>query len=684
MNGFVKGVCALMDRASGARGTAGRPARARQPRQIGLKLPLLAVLLAAAALIILGIGSATAFQLIHSDEVYPGIAVGDVQIGGMTKDAAAAELRPWVGQRAAQLLAVRGPESERKLSAADLGATFDAAAAVDAAYSVGRTGGLLDRLSAQFQALTGGYKVEAPGLRMDRTKLAAAVAQWVQEIDRPVKDSGLKIGADLTVNVAPSVVGRKLDQTAAAANVERALATGAASMDLPVAETQPKVTEKDVEDARLKVTKMLSGPVSLELGDQPWTLSPKDIAAAISIDQKAGTPAPVVTLKDDSLKKLVDTAATAVDQPKINARFDWNGGNLKLLSAGQDGRKVDRAQALTLLTAALSSDQRVVSLPVSVDKAAGNNIDPTSLGINEKIESDSTTFYGSVPERAHNIKLAASRLNGVLLAPGDIFSFNQELGPTTLKSGFQIGFGIVINNGQMETVPSEGGGICQVATTLFHDIFWAGYQIEERYPHAYWIRTYGQPPLGMVGLDTTVDAPNLDFKFMNNTNNYLLIQSGVQGSRVEFSLYGTKPTWKVEVDQPVITNVVKPEPGTVRQEEPTWPAGKQVWVDTATDGMDVTIVRRVIDGGGVRTLNLKSHYAPVRDVLAVGAGTPPPTAAPIAGPGPTPTQEASSAPAGPPAPTAVPPAATPTVAKPQPTPAITAVPTKPSPTPKSH
>ncbi len=673
-----------MDRASGARGSARRrPARARQPRRIDLKSLLPVVLLAVAALVILGAGSAAAFQATHSGEVYPGIMVGDVQIGGLSKDAAIDKLRPWLGQRASQPLVVRGPGIEKTVSAAELGATFDAAAAVDAAYSVGRTGDPIDRVSAQFHALVGGYQVEAPGLRLDKAKLSAAVAEWAQEIDRPVRDASMKIGSTLTVEVTSSVVGRKLDQAAAVAALEHALATGASSVDLPVTETQPKVVDKDLEDARLKVSKMLSGPVSLEFSGQKWTLSTKDIAAAITIDQMAGTPSPAVTLKDDSLKKLVDTAATAVDQPKINARFDWNGGNLRPLSAGQDGRKVDTTKALALLTSALSSDQRVVQLPVTVDKAVQSNVDPASLGIKEKIISDTTSFYGSVPERAHNIKLAASKLNGVLLAPGDVFSFNNELGPTTLKAGYQLGFGILVQNGQTETVPSVGGGICQVATTLFHNVFWAGYEIDERYPHAYWIRTYGQPPLGMVGLDTTVDPPNLDFQFTNNTNDYLLIQSSSEGSTVTFTLYGTKPTWKVDVAQPVITNVVKPEPGTLIQQEPSWPAGKQVWVDQATDGMDVSIVRKVTDGTNVRTLNVKSHYVAVRNTLAVGPGTVLPTATPTAGPTPTPTPGASTSPAATPAPTAHV-AAAPTPPKPQPPAAATAVPSKPSPTPKTH
>ncbi|HEX9017298.1 MAG TPA: VanW family protein, partial [Chloroflexota bacterium] len=413
-----------------------------------------------------------------------------------------------------------------------------------------------------------------------------------------------------------------------------------------------------------RASKMLSGPVSLKVGEKSWSISAKEIGAALTLAQKPGIPAPVLTLKDDSFKKLVDKIGGEVDQPKVNPRFDWNGGRPKLLRAGQDGMKLDREKAVSAVLSAIAGDARTVQLPIVVDQATAASVDPASLGLKDLIESATTSFAGSVPEKQHNIRTAAARLNGVLLAPGDVFSFNAELGPTTLKSGFQIGFGIAVTNGEMQTVPSVAGGICQVATTLLHSVFNAGYQIEERYPHAYWIQSYGLPPKGMTGLDATVDDPYLDFKFKNNTDNFVLIQTNVDGTTLEFDLYGTKPKWRVEIDKPVISNVVKPDPATVRQEEPTWAVGRELWVERATDGMDVVVTRRVIDGGEVRTLNLKSHYEPSRNVLMVGSAPPPPTA--TAGADATP-----AAPGTPGTPAAGPTAPRPTAAATQPAPAAT-------------
>ncbi len=606
--------------------TTGLPKRVRAGTRFGdagrLKRPPgLVGLVAVACLILITAGSFYAYQYVHAGHIFPGVKVGDMAIGGMSKEQALAKLRPWLEEHLSEPVTMRTPEMGWKATPADLGVSFDASSAVDAAFQVGRSGGFLAQLGAQFQTITGGYAVESPGLRMDRDTLALYLEQRAQVIDRPVQDARLEIAADLVPRVSPSVVGRKLDLSAAADAVQRALSTGATSIDLPVAETQPKVVEASLEGPKARVATMLSGPAALQFGERSWTISPKEIAAAISIKQGQGSASPNVSLSNDPLNKLVDEAASEVDQPELNARFDWNGGNLKLLRPGQDGRKVDKAKAVDALIGAISGSQRTAPLPVEVEKAAGNDVDPSKLGIKELVDSASTSFAGSVPPKVANITLAASRLNGVLLAPGDVFSFNDELGPTTLKSGFQVGFGIAVNNsGEMQTVPSVAGGICQVSTTLLHSIFWAGYEIDEIYPHLYWISAYGVPPKGMIGLDATVDAPNLDFKFKNNTDNYLLIQSKVEGSNLTFSIYGTKPKWKVDVNGPIITNVVKPDQTPVRQQEPSWPAGKELWVERAGDGMDVTITRKVTDGDKARTLTLKAHYLPSKNVLMVGSG----------------------------------------------------------------
>jgi vancomycin resistance protein YoaR len=135
----------------------------------------------------------------------------------------------------------------------------------------------------------------------------------------------------------------------------------------------------------------------------------------------------------------------------------------------------------------------------------------------------------------------------------------------------------------------------------------------------YWIPRYGQPPSGMKGLDATVDAPYVDFKFKNNTGNWLAIQSSTDNANVYFSVYGTKTGWQVKVEGPIITNVVPAQPEMVYQEDPTMPWGKELFVEHAENGFTATVVRTVTkDGEVVDKYTSVSRYRPSRNVTLVG------------------------------------------------------------------
>jgi hypothetical protein len=273
---------------------------------------------------------------------------------------------------------------------------------------------------------------------------------------------------------------------------------------------------------------------------------------------------------------------------------------------------------------ALRAGQTSVALPVTITEPTITSDNPAAFGITELIDRGNTSFAGSIPEKKHNIKLAAERISGVVVPPGGTFSFNDAVGPTTLDAGFEWGFAIQSGNSGPKTVPSVAGGICQVATTLFQPVFWSGFQLEERYWHLYWIPAYTSR--GVVGLDVTVDPDTgLDFKWTNPTSSYVLVQADSDDEKVYFGLYGKKPSWKVQVDDAVISNRTPPDTRPIVQEEPSLQWGRTLAVESARDGFDVEITRRVLpdDGSASRTLNLKSTYQPAHTVTLVGsAGKP--------------------------------------------------------------
>jgi vancomycin resistance protein YoaR len=432
--------------------------------------------------------------------------------------------------------------------------------------------------------------------------------------------------------------------------------------------------------------------LDVSFGQARQTLHQADLASLVRLDN--GRP---TSLDTGALQALAARLAGEWDQPVRNARFAWNGGNLSAIVDSQEGRTLDQAGAAAAIAQALLRGESSVSLPGSLVQPQVSSDNPQALGITDNLDRGSTSFAGSVPEKAHNIRLAAERLNGVVVPPGGTFSFNAEVGPTTLESGYEWGFGIEAGAAGARTVPSVAGGICQVATTLFQRVFWSGLPLVERHWHLYWIPAYASH--GLVGLDATVDSDSgLDFQWSNPTDGYILVQTATDESNVYFGLYGKRRDWTVKVDEPVITNRVPPDTDPVAEVEPSLPWGRIQPVEVAREGFDVAITRTVTrEDGQARALTVKSSYEPSRTVTLVGTkGKPagadveavlarvaPPRPAPV--PSPSPSVLANAPVAGPagvsteqPAPAT--PAATPTPAAPPtstPPPTPVATPTAP-------
>ena len=164
------------------------------------------------------------------------------------------------------------------------------------------------------------------------------------------------------------------------------------------------------------------------------------------------------------------------------------------------------------------------------------------------------------------------------------------------------------------------GGICQVATTVFQPIFWAGYEIDERHWHMFPMHSYADK--GYLGLDATVDPEDgLDLQFMNNSDHALLILAWGDGTQTNLQLIGTKPNWTVKVSPETITDVTPAPSGEVRTTSPVFARGRQIVLETAQQGLTAHVTRQVVyPDGHVRTLNLVSNYQASPLTVLVGTG----------------------------------------------------------------
>jgi vancomycin resistance protein YoaR len=585
-------------------------APARHPALRGAVVGFAAVLLLTAC----AIGG---YQAAYAGRTYPGVEALGVDLSGRTREEAVAALSGPTEAMVVQPIALEAAETRRTATWRDLGLRAAPDAIADRALEVGRAGNPLRRLAAQWTAATQHVTLDA-GLALDDTALGVYLQDVAREVDRPPRDARLLVQPDATIEYTPSQSGRHLDLAAATAQVREAQRAGTTALTLPVAETPPQTPDSLRAEAREFATRLLARPLVLRHEAKEWTVAPRELAEWLEFEGGAGQP--LVALVDgEAVRKRVVALAKEIDQPAVNARFDWNGGAPRVTRAAAPGRQLDQAAAQQAILARLPTDDHTVALPVRVAAPAVTGENLAALGIKEQVEESRTTFAGSVPEKAHNIRLAAERLHGAVVPPGATFSFNREVGPTTLEAGYQWGFGITGGAGGLRTVPSVAGGICQVATTLFQAFFWGGYRLEERHWHLYWIPNYTSRDV--VGLDATVDEDaDLDLQFVNTTPHAVLIQASADGDSVSFRLYGTKPDWRVTVAPPQISDRLPADPTPVVEQDPTLPAGRQVAVETAREGFTVIVTRTVTEGSDVRTLPLKSVYKPSRNVTLVGSG----------------------------------------------------------------
>lgn len=212
---------------------------------------------------------------------------------------------------------------------------------------------------------------------------------------------------------------------------------------------------------------------------------------------------------------------------------------------GENGLSVQSAKLVASMNLALNTGIKNVSLPVYEEKAKVEiAADMQAMGIKEIIATGYTTYYGSPTNRIRNINVGIKKFNGLVVKPGEVFSFNEYLGPVDGSTGF---FPEKVIKGN-KAVVEYGGGICQVSTTLYRALLYAGVPIVERWPHT-WKITYYAQVLG-DGIDATIYPGNKDLRFLNDTGANILIQSYSEGSRAYFKLYGTSDGRKVALDGP--------------------------------------------------------------------------------------------------------------------------------------
>jgi len=576
------------------------------------------LLLAGMLTLVLSIAVAVpVYELLYAGRVYPGVSAMGLPLGGLTPAEATTLLtqhaRPITGPKVA--LYDAGSDQRWLVSPADLGVHLDVAAIVRTAYALGRPDGFWASLRAQAQLLYTGQNI--PEIwAFDEQKSTLYLQLLTEQVNRPPRDAALSV-LDLHAQVIPAQVGRTVEVAATRALLFAQMTTHTGGqVPLVVIETPPQIA--DATAAQAQIERFLSGPLIFvlpaegsetgELG--PWNLEPTDLARWLILEviqETDGTARWQARLDAQPIADFVAGIAEAVKRDPVNARLDFDDatGSVSEVSPSQPGRELDAETAVALAFERAATDQRTIPLPVKTIEPEISAANAADLGIRELIGEGVSYFRNSSAGRANNIRVAASRFDGLIVAPGETFSFNEHLGAVSAATGYEES---VIIWGDRTRV-GIGGGVCQVSTTAFRAAFWAGYPIVERYAHGFRVSWY-EPP---VGMDATIYAPQVDLKFVNDSSYYLLIETEVDmtAATLKFRFYSTKPDYIVEMEGPFESNQT-PHPEPIYEPDPSLAPGETVQVEWPKDGLDVTVYRvlKKKDGQETRRDTFFSRYLP--------------------------------------------------------------------------
>lgn len=502
---------------------------------------------------------------------------------------------------------------EVTLNLSDLQIIKDNKKTAKRAVSIYKTGNILFDYYNIFSSLF--KKTEIPiFIEIDKQELEEKTDQVLTILTTPPQYPKIKIEKDkITIN--PGKKGEVINKELLKAKIGQAISQEKEKIEIEVKEIDPTLSPSQVEILQKRAKKILNKEIVLLYEEEGKLFNLDSTTLGNFLNPYGG-------YKEEEIEKEVEEISKKVDRKPQNPIFKIAGEKIAVFKPAKEGVKVKKEELkkdiIENLKALEEKDDKEKTIKISVLKTPPDikTEETNNLGIKELLGRGISYFRGSSPSRIHNIKLASSKLNGIIVKPGDVFSFNEAIGEVSQYQGYQPAY--IIKEGR--TVLGDGGGVCQVSTTLFRALLNAGFPIIERHPHSYRVSYYEQgfPP----GLDATVFSPSVDLKFKNDTSQYILIQTefNPQDLSLIFEIYGTKDGREVKISKPVIASTIAP-PEDLYIDDPTLPVGTIKQIEHKAWGAKVYFDYQVKKGGEILfEKTFYSNYRPWQAVYLRGVG----------------------------------------------------------------
>jgi vancomycin resistance protein YoaR len=571
-----------------------RQARARRIRRVSAAVVVLLVLLL------------VVFSFVYagsSSTIAKGVTIDGVDVGGLSSEEAVRALEQRGRSSLARPVDFGAGGRTFRLTAAQIGLTPDWEAAVASARHEGDGFGPVRGFKRMKLRLFGGDVDVHASYRA--AALKAELARVAAKVDRPHREAALVLHG-LNPAIVPARTGNVLDRGAAGKAITDALGSMSrgAGVTLPMKVDRPRVTAATLAAARGQLRNAVSAPVVLTLGPTRYRIPRWRVATLLKLPKNGATKLRIGGPGADAFFKAKQKV---VDTPAHDAQFVVTTKGIRV-QPSTDARVLDVPKtADALLAAAVSPVKRTAPIAVATEAPKRTTKDAMAMGITG-LYSSYTTYYGGVPNRIHNVQVVSHLVDNALIGPGKEFSFNGTTGERNAAKGL-LEAPVIING---EPQNGLGGGTCQVSTTVFNAAYEGGLPITSRTNHALYISHYPQ------GRDATVNYPDIDLKFVNDTGHWLLLRTFVSSNSLTVNLYGTPLHRRVVSETaPLVTTGPVPEQMV---KDPELLVGKKVVEEQGSPPRSTSVNRKVYGENGKLLYDNTwySSYSGEKSVILVG------------------------------------------------------------------
>ncbi len=555
----------------------------------------------------------------YETRIYPGINIGNLSLGKMTKAEAKTKIDAQADQIEKEGLSFELNGKKSNIPSETIATSIEFTQEVykikrdltlEKAFNAGRNNDWFTRFSRWIFGNWNSTNLKAE-YSIDQEVLTKALQSNFGDQEIASQNAAFSLNNQGQLEITTEKDGLSIDYNAAKSEIENALENlTPQEIKLQTTIVKPETKTNDLKKLEAEAQKISElTPIKIKTGDYFSTITKNQLISWVKSNENGNLDLD----KEKIMSFIAKDLSPRVDQEVESPRFEMKNGKMSYWQTGKEGRKINLEKSAGQIIAGILQDgKKEITLETEIVPFIFE--EGGEVVIKELLGTGHSNFSGSPVNRRKNIAVGSNSVHGLLIKPGEEFSLVKALGEISGASGYLQELVIKDN----KTIPEYGGGLCQVGTTMFRAALASGLPITARRNHSYRV-SYYEP----AGTDAAIYDPQPDVRFLNDTGSYILIQSRIEKNDLYFDFWGISDGRKTTSTKPTIFNIVKPAPAKTIISSDLKPGVKKC-TERAHNGADAFFDYTVTyPNGEVKEKRFSSHYVPWQEVCLIGATSTP-------------------------------------------------------------